>query len=459
MRPRSTRLTSIARQQFLTEPDDLLTLNADPAPLIASFFGPTSVLPSGLAVGLALVTMLGLARWCRLPASTNRHQAIDGLRGYLAFFVLLHHAVIWFFHLQGSPWTSPPSRYYTHLGGSSVSLFFMITSFLFFSRVLEARDQAPIAWGKLYVSRLFRIAPLYLTSLLAVWLIIFACNGWRWFEDLASLGPKLLQTALLGIYPLPPVPGFEDPGVIVAGVYWTLSYEWFFYGTLPLWALLCGARVPFPYLAVTLLSVLWVMKFPPTLRYLLPFGGGMVVALLVRSEGVRRACRARLASPLIPLLLLVSLATSANPFTRLNMVLLAAVFLLIAGGNSCFGLLEHRVSRMLGELSFGIYLLHGLLLFLVFQVMTPVGLRTALPAGIFWAIVFGLIPVLLGLALLAHRWIEQPGIRWGRTVAAWLDSRQARHRHSGAQTPRTLPEPGQSFLTGRSGRMGSGRDR
>lgn len=417
--------------------------------VVAPLLAPTSVLPSGVALALALATMLLLARWCRLPATANRHSAIDGLRGYLALGVFLHHAVIWFHYLGGAPWGTLPSRYYAHLGGSSVSLFFMITSFLFFSRVLEARDKGEIDWGKLYLSRLFRIAPLYLVSILAVWLIVFGVTGWQWKEGLASLVRKGLESSLLGVFPLPPLNGFEDPKVIVAGVYWTLAYEWFFYGALPLLALLCGSKVPLRYQAFTLLSVLWVVQSGPRLRLLLPFIGGMAVAILVRSEKVRQMRRAPLAAPLVPILLLASIATSLDPYTRLNLVLLAAVFLLIAGGNSVFGLLEHRVSRLLGELSYGIYLLHGILLFLAFRLVLPAGLQADLPSEVFWATVLGIVPALLALSVVAHRWIEQPGIRWGRELCAWLASRAGRGRG-----PRT-EEPCFAVVAERSGTTSS----
>lgn len=395
------------------------------AAVIAPVLGPTSVWPSCLVLGLAVATALLLERWCKLPAAGNRHRAIDGLRGYLALGVFLHHSVIWYFYLRSSPWGSLPSRYYSHLGGASVSLFFMITSFLFFSRVLEARDKGEIHWGRLYLSRLFRIAPLYLVSIAAVWLIVFGVNGWQRAEDLGSLARKALETSLLGMFPMASLNGFEDPKVIVAGVYWTLSYEWFFYGILPLLALLCGSKVPLRYQAVALLSALWVFQFGPKLRLMLPFVGGMLVAIVVRSEWVRRFCRAPLASALIPVLLLTSIATSLDPYTRLNIVLLAAVFLLIAGGNSLFGLLEHRVSRVLGELSYGIYLLHGLLLFVTFRLVTPAALQADLPAGVFWLMVLGIAPCLLACSMVAHRCIEQPGIRWGRELSAWLASRAA----------------------------------
>ena len=67
----------------------------------------------------------------------GRHTAIDGLRGLLGIAVFVHHTVITWFFLHGDGWRLPPSRFIVHFGQSSVALFFMITAFLFWGRVLD----------------------------------------------------------------------------------------------------------------------------------------------------------------------------------------------------------------------------------------------------------------------------------------------------------------------------------
>ena len=101
------------------------------------------------------------------PASTPRYSSIDGLRGYLALAVFLSHSSIWYFYLRSGTWDVPPSNFYTQLGQSSVTLFFMITGFLFWSKLLDGRVQ-PIDWPRLYLSRVFRLAPLYSLAVVCV---------------------------------------------------------------------------------------------------------------------------------------------------------------------------------------------------------------------------------------------------------------------------------------------------
>ena len=116
---------------------------------------PVSALPAIaialLALGLAyffdrFVTFKGAAppkHLAPLQAATHasitsRNASIDGMRGLLALFVFLHHACIWYFSLSTGQWKIPPSYFYTHLGQSSVALFFMITAFLFSNKLLDA---------------------------------------------------------------------------------------------------------------------------------------------------------------------------------------------------------------------------------------------------------------------------------------------------------------------------------
>ncbi|WP_428425704.1 acyltransferase family protein [Methylibium sp.] len=70
----------------------------------------------------------------------------------------MHHSCLWYFHLRTGEWAPPASRLYTHLGQGSVALFFMITGFLFFSKLLDGRTRR-IDWSKLFIARFLRLTP------------------------------------------------------------------------------------------------------------------------------------------------------------------------------------------------------------------------------------------------------------------------------------------------------------
>lgn len=71
---------------------------------------PVSLLPALLAVAAALLTASAIARLHGAPAVEGRFATVDGLRGFLTFFVFLHHACIWYFYLRTGSWDAPPSH-------------------------------------------------------------------------------------------------------------------------------------------------------------------------------------------------------------------------------------------------------------------------------------------------------------------------------------------------------------
>jgi len=67
----------------------------------------------------------------------------------------------------------------------------------------------------------------------------------------------------------------------------------------------------------------------------------------------------------LPLLLLAT-AFLFPPYTPINRILVALLFLLLAGGYDFGGILRHRGMKMLGDMSYSIYLMHGVVLYSVF---------------------------------------------------------------------------------------------
>ena len=110
-----------------------------------------SPLPVVIALCVAFITSMALTKIFGSPPVQGRFSSIDGLRGYLAFFVFLHHSCIWYFYLRTGKWVLPPSNLYIHLGQIAVALFFMITGFLFFSKLIDGKTRG-LDWTKIFVS-------------------------------------------------------------------------------------------------------------------------------------------------------------------------------------------------------------------------------------------------------------------------------------------------------------------
>src|ERR1700759_5008166 len=87
---------------------------------------------------IAFGTMTLIAPVIGITAQQHRYSSIDGLRAFLALFVFLHHAAMWYYLFHLHVWGQGPSLMYHHFGSTSVALFFMITAFLFFTKLINA---------------------------------------------------------------------------------------------------------------------------------------------------------------------------------------------------------------------------------------------------------------------------------------------------------------------------------
>ena len=139
---------------------------------------PTSFIPALVATLAATFVSYLLSRQYEPSASADRFLSIDGLRGYLALFVFLHHSCVWYFYVRSGRWETPPSQLYVHFGQSSVALFFMITGFLFYSKLINAHRHRSFDWERLYIARVLRLTPLYLFAVaLMLFLVILKSAG------------------------------------------------------------------------------------------------------------------------------------------------------------------------------------------------------------------------------------------------------------------------------------------
>lgn len=384
---------------------------------------PTDLLPAigCLLAALAATWLMSQYNVISSPVeNSHRYASIDGLRGYLAFFVFIHHSCVWYFYLQTGQWQTPPSSVYAYFGYGCVMLFFMVTGFLFFSKLIEGRGKG-IDWCRLYTSRLLRIVPLYLFVVLLVFLIAAYLS---WGELNVTL-PELIRAGLGWLRFWQPkmhdLNDIKDTSIIIASVFWTLPFEWGFYFTLPFFAIMIGikARPPIKYLILSLLGIHILMK---DISQLIPFAGGVAAAYMVRNAGFRKFAIGKSASVLIIALLVSAVVYFPDPREAGAQFLLFAVFSLIASGNALFGVLTNKVSRLLGEVSFSIYMLHGVVLFATFNFLIGLPVSRSFSPSLYWLIIFGLSPVLVVLSFTTYKTIEHPSLIRTPKVTAWFYS-------------------------------------
>lgn len=383
--------------------------------------GLVAALAAGGLIALIMCWQLGdwLAhRGLRLPDPGRRIGHLDGLRGYLALFVVVNHYVQWTRVLALDHEWGTGAHQVVAIGQVPVAIFFMITGLLFYPVARRGFDET--RWRPLLVSRVFRIVPLALLSVVVSAAILWLRAGFT--ADPAVLADTLVNMARWALFlGQPPLFGFADSFLVNGGVFWSLTSEWLFYlAVLPAIAAarsLTRGRVP------AWATPLWMMGAALALRvvwpgqsdYMLPFMLGMMIAEL-REHPRLHAPFGRGDVALASFVVMVMAIAFLPPPIRDRTAMFYAPFLACVVYGGSFGrALASRGSVALGECSYGIYVLHGIVLWLgtgLFErfIMERPGLAAVM-------LLPGLMVVTVVAAAAAHVALERPMIGIGRKLA------------------------------------------
>jgi peptidoglycan/LPS O-acetylase OafA/YrhL len=348
------------------------------------------------------------------PGPSARYSAIDGLRGFSALSVFVFHLVLTHRFIETGIWDIPGSRFYALLGPVEVSLFFMITGFLFWGKLLRAKGRP--RWPELYIGRLFRIGPMYLFVVLVMLYIVFARTGFQLHESADVVAGSVLQWLALGMIDTQPAVNGYQATHVLAGVTWTIWYEWAFYASLIATAYFARGRMHLIFVIVALAVCLAgkVLLRVDAMGLSVLFLSGMAVASLLH-ENLKLRMPHYLSSTLALICLAIVFATSRTGHETFTALLLTLFFYLVCSGTSVFGLLTTVPARRLGNISYSLYLMQGLVLTLVFAIAPIRNLAMASPQG-YWAIGIVCACVLLLGAALGYAFIERPGIALGKRL-------------------------------------------
>ena len=386
-------------------------------------------------VMLALCYYLGLHlarsnQFSFLSERKGRYGAIDGLRGYLALAVFIHHFIVTWYWQNSGAWANPPEDYFYNFGEVGVMLFFMITGFLFVSKIIAGNGS--IDWHRLYKSRLFRIYPLYLFSLLMITVIIFIETDLQMQVGWVELARQYVKWLA---YHGTMINDHAHSQLINAGVDWTLKYEWLFYLLLPLIALVIS-RSKLVLAAVFLISGL-LFVFPVHIsyystQYLFFFAIGGVVAYFYPSCSNRSGLLAFVKSgygSAVTLAVLLFMLFYSDTGSLIHVAAVSLFFFFIVLGNSLFGLFRSTASLLLGEISYSIYLLHGIILYAIFSSGNIIDLKELSLLQYMYALPFIAILVILFSAS-TYLSIEKPAIELGKVKTSdlfrgWFGARLA----------------------------------
>ena len=391
--------------------------------------GSNNVLWAVMAYALAIITSSLLLRFSPTIQRTlkhpgqSRYASVDGLRGYLAFGVFVHHMAITWAFLHTGVFNVPESKFYAQIGLACVALFFMITGFLFWGRLLKQGRQ--FDWQAFAVSRVFRLYPLYLPLMLLVIVSVFYIQGWTLKDTPLEVASQILAWLL---FERPDINQYPQTGGLIANVTWTLGYEVFFYMALPLFAMVFLYRNNWRQVALCLLGIYTLYQlvgWEHSLKkhILLSFLGGVAAAYWVRKPALVAWGQTRLAGIIALVVLALVLTLFRKSFAFAPLILLTLVFSIVASGHTLFGALTLRSIRWMGEISYSTYLLHGFLIWLMMQRL-PLVLSFDAREPLVFALLAALSSCLLiAISSLTFMYIEKPGIEAGKRAVHWLRQR------------------------------------
>ncbi len=351
------------------------------------------------------------------PKNTSiRYETIDGLRGFLAVGVFIHHTTIWHQYLQKGIWTVPKSNLYTLLGQGSVSLFFMITSFLFVSKVLNATD-GQFNFKQFFISRLYRLTPLYLFTIILLVVIVMSVTNWQLNVSWLKFLNAIFSWALFSIFGNPAINNSNFTTFVNAGVVWSLPYEWLFYFFIPILYLLVWRKkisIVFILLSVGFLTFFFI-KNGFIWYHLVCFAGGAIAPIFIKFFPVYKKLNTYLASIII-IVCLYFIGKFDTSHKMVCIILLSVVFTLVALGNDMFGLLKNASLKLLGEICYSTYLLHGIILFVLFHFILKEGNVKQYSSLQYCLVVFLITPIVIVVSYFAYKCIEEPFMKKGQNT-------------------------------------------
>ncbi len=361
-----------------------------------------------------------------LKAAKPRLEFLDSLRGLAAFYVLIYHVV-----LIPEPDLSVPqwAKMIVLNGGMGVTLFFVVSAFsLYYTMPARLAERHP--WLSFFVHRFFRIAPLFYFLI-----IVTLLRDTKIF----NLNHSMAEIAFSLSFLFNLVPQGQE-GFVWAS--WTIGIEMIFYALFPLFYLFANNKLRALMLAMLLLLAWYAIKAlavyfttdPKTLemfsqwnfmRHLPVFAGGAVAYHLFVDPDRTRAVSpdASLLLVVASLFLYAALLNGWLPNVFGNSYYWQAVLfamLLLGLARAPLALLVNGMTRYLGKISYSLYLNHPTIIFLLSPVYVHIQKAVPDPSiSLLLCIAVTLLPCLI-VSELTYRFIEEPGIHWGKRVNRYL---------------------------------------
>ena len=317
----------------------------------------------------------------------SRNLPMEGVRGFAVLLVFFVH-----YHSMFDPWAQaePFSRAFSTftgtIGHSGVDLFFVLSGYLIYGLIFRK----PGRYMKFIERRIQRIYPTFL-MVLAVYLLLSIL-----FPGQSKIPADRMAAAIYILENILLLPGLLNIQPIIT-VAWSLSYEFFYYLSIPSLIALLGMRRWSSYQRVVLFLVLalgytvYCLYAPNTHIRLIMFVSGILLFEAKYSYGLDKKLKPRADYWVLALLCvtfalfyvltarpeLLSFLPQDQKFVAVypTLVLFVSFFVFALACFDSQSLLSRIFSwtplRWLGNMSYSYYLIHGLTLKGIARVVLP----------------------------------------------------------------------------------------
>ncbi len=352
---------------------------------------------------------------------------LDGVRGIAVLTVVIYHFV-YKSGADGAPALIPNTPFAISLrsgivgGWLGVDIFFVLSGFLITAILLDEQGlKGKIRFGAFYMRRALRLLPA-LYALLAIYAVYSIATGmpyYPWWQS--SLGIIFYYTNWLGIY---------NPGGLArgTGIFWSLAVEEQFYLIWPVTLLLFfginrRARAVIPAMIAIILflalrrasmvnSVGWVSLLSRTdTRIDSLLVGALLAQLWVRNLIPRRGLRVAATISVGAVAFLIMVGKVADPrwysygLTVVAVLVAVGILGIVEGVWENGGIFGARPLRLLGRVSYGLYIWHTMVIETVTRYGSTWGWGTRLVVSV------GATASIVGLS---WRFVETPALKLKR---------------------------------------------
>ena len=352
--------------------------------------------------------------------SSNRLAYLDALRGFAALYVVIYHLSL---VPKPSPQVPDWMAIFVGFGGSGVILFFVISGFsMCLTWVRHEATGAP--FRSFYISRLFRIAPLFYLLLILTMLRDFVFKG--------KLGLHFPSEIVANVFFLFNLYKPFQTGIVWAS--WTIGVEMIFYAIFPIIINNIRGRLSrsFGLLATSILIVLLIHKSfnSESLWYAMTSGVGFLVLLPTFLFGVTAFYTHKWIESNVNKNLYLSLSLFLStlsvtgivfiimfrPLQELSYNLTAVCYCGFLLSFSLFksNPLVNSNTEYIGRISYSLYLNHPNLIYVLTPIYTLIYQSGSNITLKFTLCIIVTLVILLPLSNLSYKYIEKPFIRYGK---------------------------------------------